>query len=115
MNKNKHTLAFTFVEAIIVIVAFFIIMAAAVPTLSHLKDTRIKNGIQKNIERLKHYSDNYFEENNKLSVSFFELVGPQSPIPSLQYYEEERYPEIIFKGERIKLETKRFGVLSSED
>ncbi len=115
MYKKPYTSAYTFVEAIILIVAFFIVLAVSVPIVSHLKDARIEIRIKKNIKLLKHYSDSYFEENEVLQVSLYELVGPKNPIPRLVYYDGERYPEIIFQGEGISVETKRFGVLSSED
>ena len=115
MYKKLHTSAYTFVEAIIVIVAFFIVVAVSVPIISHLEDARIEIKIQKNIKLLKYYSDRYFEENEVLQVSLYELVGPKNPIPNLKYFDGEHYPDIIFKGEAIKVETKRYGILSSVD
>ena len=46
-KKKPYTSAYTFVEAIILTVAFFIVLAVSVPIISHLKDARIEIRIKK--------------------------------------------------------------------
>lgn len=115
MKQIAKESAYTFVEAMIVIFAFFIVLAITVPILSELKDTSLKNRILKNIRLLEYYSESYFEKNKADSVSLYELIGPKKAIPELKHFDGEMYPEVLYRGEEIKVKTDRLGVLSLKD
>jgi competence protein ComGC len=115
MKVRSHTAAYTFIEVMIAVFAFFIILAVSVPTLAQIKDARLKNQIIKNVRLLEYYADFYFDKHSATSVSLYELIGPKKPIPELKVYGNETYPEIIYKGELIRVETEKFGVLTNKD
>ena len=115
MKRKFQESAYTFVEVMLMIFAFFIVLAISVPILTELKDMRLKKRILKNIRLLEYYSESYFEKNNTASVTLYELVGPKKVIPELKYIDREVYPETLYQGEVIQVETERFGLLSLED
>ena len=78
MKVKRHTAAYTFIEVMIVVFAFFIILAVSVPTLAQIKDARLKNQIIKMYASWSIMREFYFDKHTVTSVSLYELIGPKT-------------------------------------
>ena len=68
--------------------------------------------IKENLNQIRDYSDQYFEEHATNSVSLYEFIGPRKVIPELVIIADEEYPETIFRDEEISAHSKKYGTIS---
>ena len=68
--------------------------------------------IKENLNEIRNYSDQYFEEHTTNSVSLYEFIGPRKVIPELEIIVDEEYPETIFRNKEISAYSKKYGTIT---
>ena len=68
--------------------------------------------IKENLNQIRNYSDQYFEEQAINSVSLYEFIGPRKVIPELKIIADEEYPETIFRNKEISAYSKKYGTIT---
>ena len=106
-KHDKYT--FNLVELILSMVGLFLLLIITYPILQKLIKQTQKSQIEKNLNQIRYYSDQYFEEHGTNSVSIYEFIGPRKIISELKIIADEKYPEIILRGKEISAYSEKYG------
>ena len=103
---------FTLIEFFLSIVALFLLLIISYPILLELIGRTQTSQIKENLNQIRNYSDQYFEEHATNSVSLYEFIGPRKGIPKLEIIADEEYPETIYRHKEISAFSKKYGTIS---
>ena len=108
LNK-RGLILIEFLLSIVVLILLFMVSYPILQKLIELKET---SQIKENLTLIGNYADQYFESEDKNSVSIYEFVGPRKEISVLKYIADEKYPETIFRDEKISAYSKKYGTIT---
>lgn len=114
MNLIHKKSGFTLIEFFLSIVALFLLFLIAFPIFQELKGRSQISQIKKNLNQIRIYSDEYFEEHSSNSVSLYHFIGPRKMFPKFETIDDEEYPEKIFRNKEISAFSKKYGVITVE-
>ena len=112
MKTKLNKLGFTLIEFFLSIVGLFLLLIITYPILQELTERNQRIQIKKNLNQIRYYSDQYFEEHSINSVSLYEFIGPRKVIPELEIIADEEYPETIFRNKEISVYSKKYGTIT---
>ena len=112
MQTKLDRQGFTIIEFFLSIVALFLLLIITFPILQELTKRTCIIQIKENLNQIRNYSDQYFEEHATNYVSLYEFIGPRKVIPELEIIADEEYPETIFRDKEISAYSKKFGTIS---
>lgn len=114
---NRHTdstRGFTLIEFFLSSVALFLLAIIILPLIQEFVASSQKAKILRNLAKIEHYAELYFEESDASSVSLYQLVGPKKKIPKLESIVGESYPKVIFRYGNLAVDTEKFGRIHLE-
>ena len=112
MQIKAKKYGFTLIEFFLSIVALFLLLIITYPILQELSERSQTSQIKENLNQIRNYSDQYFEEHLVNSVSLYEFIGPRKVIPVLEIIADEEYPETIFRDKEISAYSKKYGTIT---
>ena len=112
MQVKLDKRGFTLIEFFLSVFALFLLLIITYPILLELTERTQTRMIKENLSQIRNYSDQYFEDHAKNSVSLYEFIGPRKVIPELEIIADEEYPEIIFRDKKISAYSKKYGRIS---
>ena len=112
MKTKLGELGFILIEFFLSIFVLCLLLMITYPILQELIERSQTGQIKENLNQIRNYSDQYFEEHTTNSVSLYEFIGPRKVIPELEIIADEEYPETIFRNKEISAYSKKYGTIT---
>ena len=112
MASKGQKLGFTLIEFFLSIVALFLLLIISYPILQEYSERSQRSKIIDNLNQIRYYSNQYFNENEANSASLYQFIGPRKKISELKIIADEVYQEQIYRDKEISAYSEKFGYIT---